>query len=108
MKNPSSVLVAIACTCALTGCAVFKKAQVAAVPPTSAAPADSAAAAPTEALPKPPDEDGLRTGDLLVMPRDTEYRATNPALPKTDASAGTVIVTPPSAPKPRPPGKAEE
>ena len=42
------------------------------------------------------------------MPRDTEYRATNPALPKTDTGAGTVIVNPPSAPKPKPAGKPED
>ncbi|KAB2642748.1 MAG: hypothetical protein DVB26_01695 [Verrucomicrobia bacterium] len=92
---------------------MFKKAPVVAASPTLGVPALPAlpalpAATSTESQPKPPDDDGLRTGDLLVMPKDGEYRATHPVLPKVDAGAGTVIVTPPSAAKPRPPGKAEE
>lgn len=47
-------------------------------------------------------DDGLRIGNLTDLPKDTEYRPTNPP-----ASAGTrpgaaVIVTPPPVPKPRP------
>jgi len=87
---------------------MFKKAHVTAPPTPSAVSTDSPATAPPDTISKPLADDGLRTGDLLVMPRDTEYRATNPGLPKSDAGAGTVIVSPPSAPKPRPPGKPEE
>ena len=53
---------------------------------------------------KVPGDDGLRTGNLLGLPKDTEYRATNPALPKPTASGGAVIVSPPSAPKSKPEG----
>lgn len=106
MMNATSALAAIACVCGLTGCALMKKTPVAAPPPTSAVP-EGVATAP-EVITKPLEDDGFRTGDLLVMPRETEYRATNPALPKAEAGAGTVIVTPPSAPKTRPTGKPEE
>jgi len=74
--------------------------------PSAANSANSAVAA--EPVPKASHEDGLRTGDLLGLPHDTEYRATNPALPKTNVGAGAVIVMPPSAPKPKPPSKPEE
>ena len=111
--QPSSLaaLAALACACALVGCAAPRKALVMVrVPDPSAkvpAAANSAVAS-TEAVPKVSHDDGLRTGDLLGLPHDTEYRATNPALPKTNVGAGAVIVNPPSAPKPKPPGKPEE
>ena len=107
MMIQPSTLAACACACTLVGCAVFKKAHVVVPPPPPAVPTE-AVAVPAESVPKPTADDGLRTGDLLVMPRDTEYRATNPALPKTDTGAGTVIVNPPSAPKPKPAGKPED
>ena len=68
-----------------------------AAPPVKVETADSPPA------PKAVPDDGFRTGNLLVLPKDTEYRATNPALPKTTPGAGAVIITPPSPPKPKPP-----
>jgi len=106
MMIQSSTIAALACACSLVGCAAFNKAHVAAPPPTAVEPPP--AAVTPEAPPKPPDEDGFRTGDLLVMPRDTEYSATHPAPSKTDTAAGTVIVTPPSAAKHKPSGKPGE
>ena len=100
-------LAAVACACALAGCASFKKGHSATPPPTPAPTADTPSA-PPEPIPKPPVDDGLRTGNLLVMPRDTEYRATHPDLPKANAGTGTVIVTPPSSPKSKPQDKPQD
>ena len=61
MMNPSSVLAAIACTCALTGCAVFKKAQVAAAGAATAAAGAAAPAAPAAPTPAP-EAGGNETG----------------------------------------------
>ncbi|MEI7908164.1 MAG: hypothetical protein WCK77_00880 [Verrucomicrobiota bacterium] len=102
-----SSLVGLACACALAGCAAPKKALVIERAPVPAVKTGDDPAA-TEALSKPAHDDGFRTGDLLVLPKDTEYRATNPRLPTVNAGGGTVIVNPPSAPKPKPQGKPEE
>jgi hypothetical protein len=101
----NSHLVILACACALGGCAV-PKATV--VEPGPKPPSPTAAATAAARVATPASDDGLRTGDLLVLPKDTEYRATNPALPAPNSGAGTVIVTPPSAPKPKPQAQPEE
>lgn len=100
MTIPRSSLAAIACTCTLIGCAAPKPAVVE-EPKKPGVKADADKVDPAPKLPA----DDLRTGDLLVLPKDTEYRATNPTLPKSNSSPGTVIVTPP---KPKPEGKPEE
>ena len=96
--HPSSV-VALACAGALFGCAAPKIAAI--VEQTSKPPA-KVESADTQRVVKLAPDDSLRTGDLLVLPKDTEYRASAPALPKSSSGAGTVIVNPPSQPKPKP------
>ena len=100
LTHPSSLAV-LACACALAGCAAPRKGVV--IVPVPPHPSSVIVQNTSiEPAPKPSPGDGLRTGDLLGLPKDTEYRATNPALPKAGPSAGTVIVTPPSPPKPKP------
>jgi len=53
-------------------------------------------------------DDGIRMPEMLNMPSDGEFRATNPALPKTSGETGAVISRPPTDPpsrvKPKPAG----
>lgn len=105
MIHPSA-FASLACACALLGCAApYKAVVIVPVPKPSSVKSPTAT---TEAVAKPSAEDGLRTGNLLALPTDTEYRATNPALPKTGAGTGTVIVSPPSPPKSKPPAAPGE
>jgi len=109
MMSLRSSFAALACACALASCAAPRKALVMArVPEPSVKAETGPALAASDPVSKPLHDDGFRTGDLLGLPKDTEYRATNPALPKANAGAGTVIVTPPSAPKPKPQNKPED
>lgn len=104
MRPPSmtiqpSFLAALACVATLAACAAPKKATV--VNPTPKEPAKTETAASPQVAKAMPD-DGLRTGDLLALPKDTEYHATNSAAPGSGPGAGTVVVSPPSPPKPKP------
>ena len=97
MKFRHSAIVHVACACALIGCAAPHAPDT----DTPAAPTPKPEIATVPAPSTVPD-DGLRIGNLTDLPKDTEYRPTNPP-----ASAGTrpgaaVIVTPPPVPKPRP------
>jgi hypothetical protein len=98
MTIPRSSLAAIACT--LIGCAAPKPAVV----EEPKAPSVKAETDKIDPAPKLPADD-FRTGDLLVLPKETEYRATNPTLPKSNSGPGAVIVTPP---KSKPEGKPGE
>jgi hypothetical protein len=90
LHHPS--LAAIACACTLAGCAAPKAVVLKAPTPNT----HKAATTSIDATPIQKPDDGLRTGDLLVLPRDNEYRTTQPSPP--DPNAGTVIVNPPTSP----------
>lgn len=51
-------------------------------------------------------DDGIRMPEMLGLPGDGEFRATNPSLPKTVGDTGAVISRPPTDPpsrvKPKP------
>ena len=96
--HPSS-LAALVCACTLVGC-IAPKATVVRDAGAITPAADSAAPTPT-----PPPDDGFRTGELLVLPKDTEYRPTRSTPLQPDSNSGTVIVNPPTSP---PPGKKNE
>jgi hypothetical protein len=53
-------------------------------------------------------DDGIRMPEMLGLPGDGEFRATNPSLPKTAGDTGAVISRPPTDPpsrvKPKPTG----
>jgi hypothetical protein len=57
-------------------------------------------------------DDGIRMPEMLNMPGEGEFRATNPALPKLPGEAGAVISRPPTDPpsrvKPQPQPAATE
>lgn len=46
-------------------------------------------------------DDGLRMGDQLAMPKDTDFRATNPTSPRNSGDSGAVIARPPTDPPSR-------
>ncbi len=89
-------LASVAGALLLVGCATPKATVV--VEPTR--PADKVETTSRIPAPKPAPDDGFRTGNLLELPKETEYRPTNPSLPKSNTHAGTVIVSPPNSPKP--------
>ena len=93
MPPHASSLVALVCACTLAAC-IAPKAIVVKEPAPSAQIADMAI---VNATPNPTPDDGFRTGELLVLPKETEYRPTRPAVPTPDATSGTVIVNPPNA-----------
>ncbi len=45
--------------------------------------------------------DGIRMPDMLAMPNEGEFRATNPTSPKTSGESGAVTVRPPTDPPSR-------
>lgn len=59
------------------------------------------------AIPALPD-DGIRMPDMLGMPSEGDFRATNPLSPKTGAESGAVISRPPTDPPSRVKPKAAE
>ena len=69
---------------------VAKKEEVATVPTEPEAP-----------IPTTPD-DGIRLPDMLTLPGEGDFRATNPTAPKTSPEASAVTVRPPTDPPPRP------
>ena len=93
--HPSSFAV-IVWSCVLVGCAAPRAVGV--LEPKASAP-EKPEIVTLAAAPKPVPDDGFRTGNLLELPKETEYRPTNPSLPKSNSSAGTVIVNPPNPPK---------
>ena len=98
-KSISSALVGI--TLILASCApkatVVKEEPVAPVKKETKQPEPSV----PEPLPVLPD-DGLRMGNgLLEMPKDGDFRATNPSTPKVDGQGGSVISRPPTEPPSR-------
>jgi hypothetical protein len=95
MKLRHSATFYVACTCGLIGCAAPKA-------PDTDTPATPAPKAEVATVPTPPTvpDDGLRIGNLTDLPKDTEYRPTNPPGPAGTRPGTAVIVTPPPAPKP--------
>lgn len=53
--------------------------------------------------PQPVINEGLRMPDMLAMPSESEFRASNPAASRVANEAGAVIARPP-----RPPGPSNE
>lgn len=90
----------------LPGCAV-PKAVVVEDPNKLPASSESP---PGNATPNAPPDDGLRTGNLVTLPSDSDFRTGRPALRKSSPDAGTVIAHPPTVPvpKPKPDGKPKE
>lgn len=56
---------------------------------------------PQEQVPLPPEDDGIRMGNILEMPKDGDFRATNPSRPAMDGQPGTVVSRPPTEPPSR-------
>lgn len=93
----STSLAVIACL--LVACAIPKRAVVVDEPkhnkPTHPAASETQKPPTRESPPNPVPDDGFRTGDMLALPKESEYRPTNPSLPKPNPNSGTVIVSPP-------------
>ena len=51
-------------------------------------------------VPTPIVNEGLRMPDMLAMPTESEFRATNPTVPKLGNEAGAVIARPPKTAEP--------
>lgn len=85
---------------ALFSCAAPKDPVIepAAAPETKAAPKKVAASQPA----LPPPDDGLRLPDMVTMPDEGEFRATNPDLPGKLPNSGPAISRPPTDPPSRP------
>jgi hypothetical protein len=93
---------------ALTGLAM---ASLSCVPPKATVVAESPvkkiekapepAAVPEPLIPELPGDDGLRMPDILAMPEDSDFRATNPVVPKSGPDSGAVISRPPTDPPSR-------
>ncbi len=97
LRHPTYALLGV--TLALAACAP-PKAIVVVLPVKSGekkAPEAVVAEAPLPGLPN----DGIRVPDLLNMPGDGDFRATNPTAPKSGTDAGTVISRPPTDPPAR-------
>jgi hypothetical protein len=62
---------------------------------------------PVPVLPDQPN-DGIRIPDMLGMPGDNEFRATNTSAPKPTPEPGAVIARPPLEPPSRPKSKDKE
>jgi hypothetical protein len=60
------------------------------------------------AIPSKKPDDGIRLPDMLAMPEEGEFRATNPSAPKPDGGSGAVIARPPTEPPSRPKPKPGE
>jgi len=93
-------------TMVLVSCA--PKATVVEQAPAPKKPAEAKVPEPTVPEPLLPDDDGIRMGNLLEMPKDGDFRATNPSSSKPDGPGGSVISRPPTDPpsrvKPKEPG----
>jgi hypothetical protein len=78
------------------------KSKVPEKPPT---PAPVAAQKPEPTPPPPAPEslpdDGIRMGNMLDLPTDSEFRSTNPNLAKPPGAQGPVIARPPTDPPSR-------
>lgn len=98
MKLRHSAIVHVACACALLlGCAAPK--AILAEEPTAAKPKqEPAKTEPGNPIP----DDGFRVGNLTDLPKESQFRATNPTLPPKTPGGTAVIVTPPSPPAPKP------
>ena len=53
------------------------------------------------AVPELPKDDGIRMQNMLDLPTDGDFRATNPAAPGIRGESGTVISRPPTDPPSR-------
>lgn len=53
------------------------------------------------AVPELPQDDGIRMPNMLDLPSDGDFRATNPAAPGIRGESGTVISRPPTDPPSR-------
>lgn len=108
MKPTFATLVRLAPVMALFSCAP-PKAIVVELPP---APKMEVAAEKEPEISAPPSlpsrrEDGIRLPDMVTMPNEAEFRATNPNAPKTPSETGAVIARPPTDPPSRPKPEAK-
>ena len=101
MKLRHSAIAHVVCACALIGCAAPK--TPVAEPTKTAPPQEPAKTEPD----KPLVDDGLRVGNLMTLPKDTETRATNPTPAVRNPGGAAVVVTPPTPPAPKPAPKPE-
>ena len=100
-KSIPSVLIGI--TVALASCAAPKKATIVEQAPALKKTGEAKVPEPSvpEPVPELPD-DGLRMGNsLLEMPKDGDFRATNPSTAKVEGQGGSVISRPPTEPPSR-------
>jgi hypothetical protein len=98
MKLRHSAIVHVACACALLLGCVAPKATLAEDPSAEKPKQEPAKTEPANPVP----DDGFRIGDLTQLPKETQYRPTNPTLPPKDPGGSAVIVKPPSSPVPKP------
>ena len=85
----------------LPSCAVPKAALAAPPTPKSLPPVEKIPEPNVSETPALPVDEGYRMPDMLGMPSDGEFRASNPALPKLSSEAGAVISRPPMDPPSR-------
>lgn len=79
---------------ALVSCAAPKAIVIEGPPtPKKQVKAPAMLAAPAPVTPSP--DDGLRMPDMLAMPKESEFRPSNPAATKVNNEAGAVIARPP-------------
>jgi len=99
LKTPIMNLARLAPALALFSCAAPKANIVEETP----APKKEVAAKPD--VPEPPvpsaPDDGLRLPDMMTMPSDNEFRATNPSQASAPPASGAVIARPPTEPPSR-------
>ncbi len=79
------------------------KAAVVAPPPVALKKEQKSPAAVVSAEPAVPElpDDGIRMPDMLDLPSDGDFRATNPAAPVNRSESGAVISRPPTDPPSR-------
>jgi hypothetical protein len=107
VKSTLPTLARFAPLLALFSCAVPKAILVQEAPAQKKEEVAEIPAVPEPLEPSGPD-DGIRLPDMLTLPGDGDFRATNPVTPKTTPEAGTVTVRPPTDPPPRPKPKPKD
>ncbi|MES2438707.1 MAG: hypothetical protein V4584_06565 [Verrucomicrobiota bacterium] len=101
--KPTSVLLGLAL--ALGSCAPPKAAVIAPAPVVKKEPKKEPEPVVSEPLAPALPDDGMPMPDMLAMPSDSDFRATNP---KTGTQSGAVISRPPTDPPSRVKSKPAE
>lgn len=94
---------ALCVTFGLASCAAFKKDKPEAAPSPTASEEkkDPVPVVDEPSVMLPGEDDGIRMPDMLALPGEGEFRATNPSLPQPGNESGAVISRPPTDPPER-------